>query len=87
MFQINFNYNPIYLQEQLVTIMNFNHAIFPEKLFAWWHPVGYSHEIKATEPFGTFLLDEAIVVWRTSGRDVHAMRDVCIHRGTALSLG
>jgi len=39
---------------------------FPEKLFACWHPVGYSHEIKKDEPFGTFLLDEAIVLWRTT---------------------
>jgi len=60
---------------------------FPERLFACWHPVGYSNEIKEKEPFGTFLLDEAIVIWRTSDGRPHAMRDLCIHRGTALSLG
>ncbi len=60
---------------------------FPKKLFACWHPVGYSAEIKANAPFGTFLLDEAIVIWRTSDGGIHAMRDLCIHRGTALSLG
>ena len=60
---------------------------FPERLFACWHPVGYSNEINAKEPFGTFLLDEAIVIWRTSDGSPHAMRDLCIHRGTALSLG
>tara|TARA_B100000787_G_scaffold48325_1_gene34751 strand:- start:38301 stop:39302 length:1002 start_codon:yes stop_codon:yes gene_type:complete len=60
---------------------------FPERLFACWHPVGYSNEIKEKEPFATFLLDEAIVVWRTSDGRPHAMRDLCIHRGTALSLG
>ncbi|MGI9550386.1 MAG: Rieske 2Fe-2S domain-containing protein [Aurantibacter sp.] len=59
---------------------------FPEKLFACWHPVGYSNEITDT-PFGTFLLEEAVVVWRSSDGKIHAMRDLCIHRGTALSLG
>ncbi|MGB5361444.1 Rieske 2Fe-2S domain-containing protein [Eudoraea sp.] len=67
--------------------MNYNKTEFPERLFACWHPVGYSHEIKAEEPFGTILLDETIVIWRTTDGRVHAMRDLCIHRGTALSLG
>ena len=67
--------------------MNLDKAIFPDKLFACWHPVGYGHEIKAEAPFGTILLNEALVIWRTSDGDVHAMRDLCIHRGTALSLG
>lgn len=61
-------------------------SAFPEKLYACWHPVGYGHEI-ADAPFGTFLLDQAVVVWRSSDGKLHAMRDVCIHRGTALSLG
>ena len=61
--------------------------IFPKKLMACWHPVGYSYEIKKETPFGTFLLDQALVLWRTSDGTVHAMRDLCIHRGTALSLG
>lgn len=67
--------------------MEFDHDVFPEKLFACWHPVAYSTEIAANEPFGTFLLDEPLVIWRTSDGEVQAMRDVCIHRGTALSLG
>ena len=60
---------------------------FPEKLFACWHPIAYNHEVKADTPYGTVLLDESIVIWRTSDGGVHAMRDLCIHRGTALSLG
>lgn len=60
---------------------------FPEKLFACWHPVGYSSELKEEEPLGIFLLENAIVVWRTSDGTPYAMRDLCIHRGTALSLG
>jgi len=67
--------------------MDHNRTPFPEKLLACWHPVGYSYEIKEDAPFGTFLLDEAIVIWRTSDGGIHAMRDLCIHRGTALSLG
>lgn len=67
--------------------MHTNTTSLPEKLFACWHPVGYSHEIQEKKPFGTFLLDEAIVIWRTSDGRPHAMRDLCIHRGTALSLG
>jgi len=51
-----------------------------------WHPVGYSSEIR-TQPFGTSLLGEPIVVWRDDRGEAHAMRDLCIHRGTALSLG
>lgn len=60
---------------------------FPQKLRACWHPVAYSHEVGAEKPFGTFLLDQAVVVWRSSDGRGHAMRDLCIHRGTALSLG
>ena len=60
---------------------------FPDKLFACWHPVSYSNEIKKTKPFGTFLLDQPIVIWRSLNGQVHAMKDLCIHRGTALSLG
>ncbi|MGB5171968.1 MAG: aromatic ring-hydroxylating dioxygenase subunit alpha [Eudoraea sp.] len=60
---------------------------FPKRLLACWHPIGYSHEIKAGSPYGTILLDQPIVLWRTSDGLPHAMRDLCIHRGTALSLG
>ena len=69
-----------------IYLMNSKLKTFPEKLYTCWHPVGYSHEIKSDEPFGSILLDEAIVVWRTSDGKPHAMRDLCIHRGTALSL-
>ena len=60
---------------------------FPDKLFSCWHPISYSNEIKKSKPFGTFLLGKSIVIWRSSDGQVHAMRDLCIHRGTALSLG
>lgn len=67
--------------------MAFDHDVFPQKLFACWHPVAYSAELTNKEPLGTFLLDEPLVIWRTGDGIAHAMRDVCIHRGTALSLG
>ena len=51
----------------------------------YWHPVATSNELGA-QPLGTCLLDERIVLWR-SGQQVVAFRDLCIHRGSALSLG
>ena len=47
---------------------------YPEKLMACWHPVAYGEEL-TEKPYGTFLLDQAVVVWRDSKGDVHAMRD------------
>lgn len=57
-----------------------------DELSRCWHPVAYSHELGAA-PLGTTLLGEPVVVWRDSGGKPHAMHEVCIHRGTALSLG
>lgn len=60
---------------------------FPKKLQACWHPVAYSKTLSKDQPLGTFLLDHPVVLWRSSDGKVHAMKDLCIHRGTALSLG
>ena len=60
--------------------------MIPEKLRRCWHPVAYGHDVAAA-PHATRLLDEALVLWRSSDGRAHAMRDLCIHRGTALSLG
>ena len=60
--------------------------MIPEKLRRCWHPVAYDHEVTGA-PSATRLLDEALVLWRSSDGRAHAMRDLCIHRGTALSLG
>ena len=60
---------------------------FAEKLFNCWHPVAYAREVCATKPHSTKLLDEHLVIWRTADGTPNAMRDLCIHRGTALSLG
>ena len=58
----------------------------PSPLRRCWHPVGYSSEVKDA-PRATTLLDEPLVLWRDSAGAAHAFRDVCVHRGTALSLG
>ena len=38
-------------------------------------------------PYPTELLDEHPVIWRIGDRIPHSIRDLRIHRGTALSLG
>jgi phenylpropionate dioxygenase-like ring-hydroxylating dioxygenase large terminal subunit len=58
----------------------------PSPLRRCWHPVGYSRELPRA-PRATTLLDEPLVLWRDSAGAAHAFRDVCVHRGTALSLG
>ncbi len=61
-------------------------ATAPSALRRCWHPVGYADELgQAPQP--TALLDEPLVLWRDSTGAAHAFRDVCVHRGTALSLG
>jgi phenylpropionate dioxygenase-like ring-hydroxylating dioxygenase large terminal subunit len=51
----------------------------------YWHPVATSNEL-GKGPLGVCLLDERVVLWRAEER-VAAFRDLCVHRGTALSLG
>jgi phenylpropionate dioxygenase-like ring-hydroxylating dioxygenase large terminal subunit len=51
-----------------------------------WHVVAYAPELPERQPRAVKLLDEDVVLWRVGGR-VHAWRDLCIHRGTRLSLG
>jgi phenylpropionate dioxygenase-like ring-hydroxylating dioxygenase large terminal subunit len=55
-------------------------------LRACWHPVAYIADI-ARAPRATTLLGEPLVLWRDARGALHAFRDVCVHRGTALSLG
>jgi phenylpropionate dioxygenase-like ring-hydroxylating dioxygenase large terminal subunit len=51
-----------------------------------WHVVAYAPELPEGQPRAVRLLDEDIVLWRVGGH-VHAWRDLCLHRGTRLSLG
>ena len=57
-----------------------------EPLLRWWHPVAWAHDV-GTEPYGTVLLGRGIVIWRDAGGSPRCFRDLCLHRGTALSLG
>lgn len=50
-----------------------------------WHPVAFADDLD-DQPVAVRLLDEAIAIARIDG-DVVAFKDLCIHRGTALSLG
>jgi len=51
-----------------------------------WHVVACSKDVLDGELLAARLLDEDIVLWRTKG-EIHAWQDLCIHRGTRLSLG
>jgi vanillate O-demethylase monooxygenase subunit len=51
-----------------------------------WHPVGYSADLDRG-PVAATLLGEPLALWRDADGTARAFRDVCAHRGTALSLG
>jgi phenylpropionate dioxygenase-like ring-hydroxylating dioxygenase large terminal subunit len=51
-----------------------------------WHVVAYAPDLQEGQPMAVRLLGEDLVLWRT-GKQIHAWRDLCIHRGTRLSLG
>ncbi|HUZ85274.1 MAG TPA: aromatic ring-hydroxylating dioxygenase subunit alpha [Gaiellales bacterium] len=51
-----------------------------------WHPVAYTADLRAA-PLAVTLLDEPLALWRDSTSTARAVSDLCIHRGTALSLG
>jgi phenylpropionate dioxygenase-like ring-hydroxylating dioxygenase large terminal subunit len=51
-----------------------------------WHPVALAESLVEEVPLGVRLLGIDIVVWRLEG-DLLAWRDICLHRGTKLSLG
>ncbi len=55
-------------------------------LRACWHPVAWSSELR-DRPAHADLLGEPLVLWRGPDASVRAMSDLCVHRGTALSLG
>jgi phenylpropionate dioxygenase-like ring-hydroxylating dioxygenase large terminal subunit len=51
----------------------------------FWHPVAYASSV-GDRPVRATLLDEQLVLVRLGGA-VRCFRDLCVHRGTALSLG
>jgi phenylpropionate dioxygenase-like ring-hydroxylating dioxygenase large terminal subunit len=55
-------------------------------LRACWHPVAYSAAVGETATAAE-LLSERLVLWRLGDGSLRVLSDLCIHRGTALSLG
>ena len=53
---------------------------------ACWHPVAFASDV-ADRPVHADLLGEPLVLWRGAGGAPRVMSDLCVHRGTALSLG
>ncbi|HLL79203.1 MAG TPA: Rieske (2Fe-2S) protein, partial [Ktedonobacteraceae bacterium] len=51
-----------------------------------WHVVALASDVREGQPVGVRLLEEDLVLWRV-GEKIHAWRDLCLHRGTRLSLG
>jgi len=51
-----------------------------------WHPVARVEDLHEGGPIAARLLGEDVVVWR-AGEAYFAWRDLCVHRGTRLSLG
>lgn len=51
-----------------------------------WHPVAWSHELGEGQVRPARLLGQDLVLWRSQGQAL-AWKDLCPHRGTALSLG
>src|SRR4051794_12242611 len=52
-----------------------------------WHPVAPAEELARRRVVPVRLLGEDLVVWQGDGGQVQAWRDLCVHRGTRLSLG
>jgi phenylpropionate dioxygenase-like ring-hydroxylating dioxygenase large terminal subunit len=55
-------------------------------LRSFWHPVMYATDLGEDRPAKAVLLDQDLVLVRLGGQ-VRCFRDLCLHRGTALSLG
>ena len=51
-----------------------------------WHVVARSCDAQDSQVAGARLLGEELVVWRQGGK-VMVFKDLCVHRGTRLSLG
>src|SRR5580704_7882198 len=51
-----------------------------------WHPVAFARDL-ADKPRHADLLGQPLVLWRGPDGRPRANSDLCVHRGTALSLG
>ncbi len=67
-----------------------HHCTFSEAewraLARHWYPIAYSDEVVG-KPLARTLLDQPLIVYRTTGRQIVVARDLCIHRGVPLHLG
>lgn len=61
-------------------------TVSKDALQNYWHPVAFSDSVTMT-PQRIVLLEERLVLYRTENGTVSALKDLCIHRGTPLSLG
>jgi phenylpropionate dioxygenase-like ring-hydroxylating dioxygenase large terminal subunit len=52
-----------------------------------WHPVAAADELVRRRVMPVRLLGEDLVLWQGGDGQVQAWRDLCVHRGTRLSLG
>ena len=55
----------------------------------FWYPIAFSKAVQ-TAPVSTTLLDQRLVIWRTSSSpdsQLCVANDICIHRGVPLSMG
>jgi phenylpropionate dioxygenase-like ring-hydroxylating dioxygenase large terminal subunit len=57
-----------------------------DPLFDDWHVIARSADIEEGKVAGARLLGEDLVVWRSGGK-AQVWLDVCVHRGTRLSMG
>jgi len=56
-----------------------------EPLKPYWYPLALSSDV-VDKPVAATLLGERVAIYRAGGK-VRALRDLCVHRGTPLSLG
>lgn len=61
-------------------------ALLYEELSNFWHPVAYASDLEQGGPVPALLRGEPLVVVRLEG-EIRVFRDLCAHRGTAMSLG
>jgi phenylpropionate dioxygenase-like ring-hydroxylating dioxygenase large terminal subunit len=61
-------------------------TVSSEALRDYWHPVAFARDV-TTLPQRARLLDERLVLFRTETGRIACFRDLCVHRGTPLSLG
>ncbi len=56
-------------------------------IYNQWYAILEANEVKQNKPVGVIRLGEKLVLWRDNAGQVVCMRDLCPHRGVALSAG